>query len=202
MAALEAAVLAAVVQERCPSAALERSENGLPWLRCPAEGFAELAAFLRDDERLRFDSLMCLSGVDLSRFDLPPAKPAPPAKAGVPAKPPMPAAVVPAAEPSLACVYFLHSLPLRHKLTIKVFARRDGGSVPSVAGVWGVAGYFEREIYDLLGITFAGHPDLRRIMCPDDWDGHPLRKDYAYPVVYHGVELKRAGQRFEDGPYA
>lgn len=200
MPALDPDAILAVVRERCPDAALERSENGMPWLRLPAEGFAEVAAFLRDDARLRLDSLMCLSGVDLSRFDLPPAKPLPPPKAGAP--PPKPPPPPPITEPSLACVYFLHSLVHRHKLTVKVFARRDGGSIPSVSAVWGVAGYFEREVYDLLGIAFPGHGDLRRIMCPDDWEGHPLRKDYVYPVDYHGIALRRAGQHFEDGPYA
>jgi NADH-quinone oxidoreductase subunit C len=197
---LDPAQIHALVAERFPAVSLERSENGLPWLLAPAEGFLDLARFLKDDPRLACDSLMCLSGVDLATWNLPPAKPTPPAKAGAPA--PKPAPLPPPAEPSLACVYFLHSLVHRHRLTLKVLVDRNRGRVPSVESVWGVAGYFEREIYDLLGVDFPGHHDLRRIMTPDDWEGHPLRKDYAYPQRYHGVELRRAGQRFEDGPYA
>jgi NADH:ubiquinone oxidoreductase subunit C len=66
--------------------------------------------------------------------------------------------------------------------------------------VWKVADYFEREVWDLLGVDFAGHPNLRRIMTPDDWIGHPLRKDYAYPEAYNGVVHLREGQKFEDAP--
>ena len=62
--------------------------------------------------------------------------------------------------------------------------------VPSVAHVWAIADWHEREAFDLVGITFTGHPNLRRILCPEDWEGHPLRKDYAFPLEYHGVRGK------------
>jgi NADH-quinone oxidoreductase subunit C len=58
---------------------------------------------------------------------------------------------------------------------------------PSVSVVWGIANWHEREAYDLVGIRFDGHPNHRRILCPEDWEGHALRKDYNFPLEYHGV---------------
>ena len=70
---------------------------------------------------------------------------------------------------------------------IKVFCPRDNPSVPSVADLWPAADWHEREAYDMFGIVFDGHPDLRRILCADDWEGFPLRKDYVFPREYHGI---------------
>ncbi|HVI96721.1 MAG TPA: NADH-quinone oxidoreductase subunit C [Anaeromyxobacter sp.] len=97
-------------------------------------------------------------------------------------------------------VYHLLSYTHRHSIVLKVEADRANPVVPTVEGVWKTANWFEREVYDLFGVTFEGHPDLRRIMLPDDWIGHPLRKDYQEAGGYHGlsnvrenplVELKR-----------
>jgi len=97
-------------------------------------------------------------------------------------------------------VYHLLSYKHRHAIVLKVEADRAAPSVPTVEGVWKTANWFEREIYDLFGVDFPGHPDLRRIMLPDDWVGHPLRKDYQEAGGWHGmsnvrenplVELKR-----------
>ena len=59
--------------------------------------------------------------------------------------------------------------------------------MPSVSGVWAIADWHEREAFDLMGVQFTGHPNLMRILCPDDWIGHALRKDYEFPLEYHGV---------------
>mgnify|MGYP001305605957 FL=1 len=75
-------------------------------------------------------------------------------------------------------VYHLVSIAHREHLTVKVRTDREGATVPSVVSVWPGANWPEREVYDLLGIRFDGHPDLRRIMLPENWVGHPLRKDY------------------------
>ena len=62
--------------------------------------------------------------------------------------------------------------------------------MPTLCRVWATADWQEREVFDLFGVTFAGHPDLRRILLADDWAGHPLRKDYEYPDEYHGIRCK------------
>lgn len=85
--------------------------------------------------------------------------------------------------PRFDVVYHLRSVALGHVLRVKVGADE---SVPSLAGIWELANWGEREVYDLFGITFDNHPDLRRILLPEDWDdGHPLRKDF--PIGGYGV---------------
>lgn len=74
-------------------------------------------------------------------------------------------------------IYSLYSIPLRHRIRLKVQVG-DGEAVPSIAAVWPSGNWLEREVFDLFGIRFDGHPDLRRILMPDDWQGHPQRKDY------------------------
>ncbi|MBW7460269.1 NADH-quinone oxidoreductase subunit C, partial [Paenibacillus sepulcri] len=81
-------------------------------------------------------------------------------------------------ETHLEVVYHLVSLATRHEYALKVKTDREAPQIPSVVSLWATANWNEREIFDLLGIGFTGHPDLRRIMMPDDWVGHPLRKDY------------------------
>lgn len=82
-------------------------------------------------------------------------------------------------ETHMEVVYHMVNLTTKHEYCVKVKTDRDQPSVDSVTGLWQTANWNEREIYDLLGIAFPGHPDLRRIMMPDDWVGHPLRKDYV-----------------------
>jgi NADH-quinone oxidoreductase subunit C len=88
-------------------------------------------------------------------------------------------------------VYHLLSYKHRHQIVLKVEADRAAPSVPSVEGVWKTANWFEREIYDLFGVDFPGHPDLRRILLPDDWVGYPLRKDYQEAGGWHGISNVR-----------
>jgi NADH-quinone oxidoreductase subunit C len=88
-------------------------------------------------------------------------------------------------------VYHLLSYRHRHGIVLKVEADRAAPSVPTVEGVWKTANWFEREIFDLFGVDFPGHPDLRRIMLPDDWVGHPLRKDYQEAGGWHGISNVR-----------
>lgn len=78
----------------------------------------------------------------------------------------------------LALVYIFYSFKLKNKLSLKVFLDRNSPSIESIAGIFRAADWHEREAYDLMGINFSAHPDLRRILLPDDWQGHPLRKDY------------------------
>jgi len=81
-------------------------------------------------------------------------------------------------EPRFEVIYHLLSIPRHQRLRLKVRLAGDDLSLESVTSVWPSANFFEREVYDLFGVRFAGHPNLRRIMMPEDWEGHPLRKDY------------------------
>ena len=150
-----------------------------PWLAFDAGSLREVCRFLRDEPSLRFDFLNCITVVD----NLPSA-----AKA-----------FKPKFEPHLRLVYHLSSVVHKHRLTLKTTIPRWADGVPgeenegplpridSVADLWPTANWHERELYDLCGVEFVGHPDLRRILCPEDWIGHPLRKDYEMPLEHHGM---------------
>lgn len=146
-----------------------------PWIQVAPGSIVEVGRFLRDDVRLKFDHLNDLCGVDYFEPDSRKAS-----KFGH--------------EPHLEVVYQLSSVSLGHRMKLKVSVPRwkddvagQLPSVPSVSSVWGIADWHEREAYDLVGIHFDGHPNLRRILCPEDWSGHALRKDYEFPLEYHGI---------------
>jgi NADH-quinone oxidoreductase subunit C len=89
-------------------------------------------------------------------------------------------------------VYHLFSYKHRHSLVLKaILPRDDSAHIETVEGLWGCANWLEREVYDLFGIKFDNHSDLRRIMLPDDWIGYPLRKDYKEEEDYHGITTTR-----------
>lgn len=90
----------------------------------------------------------------------------------------------------LSVVYHLGSSSHKHKIAIKVEMGREDPHVPTVESVWRVANWHEREAYDMFGIVFDGHSDLRRILCPDDWEGWPLRKDYQVQEYYRGIRVE------------
>jgi NADH-quinone oxidoreductase subunit C len=115
----------------------------------PVERLLALLETLRDDPRLAFNSLMNLTAVDRP------------------------------AENHFEIVYHLNSMTHHHSLALKVLCDRANPHMPTATRLWSGADWFEREVFDLFGVIFDGHPDLRRILCPDDWEGHPLRKDYV-----------------------
>jgi NADH-quinone oxidoreductase subunit C len=82
------------------------------------------------------------------------------------------------AEPRFEIVYHLHSIERNLRLRLKAMLPGTDPTIESVTGVWRGAGWYEREVFDLFGVRFLNHPDLRRILMPDDWEGYPLRKDY------------------------
>jgi len=144
-----------------------------PWIEVAPPAIAEIARFLRDEPSLRFQFLHCITGVDYLQTD-------PKRKIE--------------GQPRIELIYHLGSLAHKHRLVVKAVLPRwkDGiegqlPEIPSVSGVWSTANWHEREVYDLMGVRFLGHPDLRRILCPDDWVGHPLRKDYEMPLEYQGI---------------
>jgi NADH-quinone oxidoreductase subunit C len=92
-------------------------------------------------------------------------------------------------EPRFEVVYHLLSVPNRRRVRLKVRATAET-RVPTVQGVWKGAGWLEREVWDMFGIVFDGHPDLRRLLMPEDWEGHPARKDYP-------VQIRKTTQTYE-----
>lgn len=167
----------AILQDRFGAAVVGDAPHPAidPWIQVVSGSIVEVSRFLRDDPRLQFNHLNDLCGADYLEPD---PKKAP--KFGH--------------EPHIEVVYQLSSLPLRHQLKLKVCVPRWKNGVagqlpevPSVSSVWGIANWHEREAYDLVGIHFEGHPNLRRILCPEDWTGHALRKDYEFPLEYHGI---------------
>jgi NADH-quinone oxidoreductase subunit C len=145
-----------------------------PYVLVAPEDLLEVCGFLKNEPQLKFEILNCISGVDYLEPD---PKKAP--KAGF--------------EPHVEVVYHLSSFTHRHRFVVKVVLPRwkdntgELPEVPSVTGLWPAADWHEREVYDLSGVWFTGHPDLRRILLAEDWEGHPLRKDYEFPLEYHGI---------------
>ena len=86
-------------------------------------------------------------------------------------------------------VYITYSMKHRHRFTLKCRLPRESPRIQTVESVWRVANWHEREVYDMFGVFFEGHSDLRRILCPDDWEGHPLKKDYKFPTQYRGMPV-------------
>ena len=91
---------------------------------------------------------------------------------------------------TLGAVYNIYSMRQGHKINLKIDVSADIPEIPSVAEIWPTANWHEREAYDMFGIRFIGHPDMRRILMPDDWEGHPLRKDYQVAEFYNGMKVK------------
>lgn len=106
-------------------------------------------------------------------------------------------------EKSIESVYHLDSTVMRHWLVLKVQCDRANPRVPSVTGVWPAANWHEREAYDMVGIVYEGHPNLMRILLPEDWEGFPLRKDYVQPDEYHGIpnDFKQKGKVEKKWPF-
>ncbi|WKN46140.1 NADH-quinone oxidoreductase subunit C [Tunicatimonas pelagia] len=146
---------------------VEVIENASPVvLQIASPQLLEICRFLQQTEGLYFDYLSCLTGIDNGL------------EAG-----------------TMEVIYTLNSIPYEHQLSLKVVVNRNQAEEPlpevlSVVSIWKSADWHEREVYDLLGIRFTDHPDLRRILLPTDWPGHPLRKDYQEPETYHGVGVK------------
>lgn len=99
---------------------------------------------------------------------------------------------------TLEVVYHLCSYELNHRFVLKAAVPKDEPNLPSVDKVWPTANWHERETFDLVGITFEDSQDLRRILLPPDWEGHPLRKDYEYPTEYNGMVMDRGEDTWPD----
>jgi len=134
----------------------------------------KITFFLRDTEELLFDSLVLLSGVDDANGETKKDEDGGITITGG----------------TLSVYYHLESTSLRHKVVLKASTPREKPEVVSVTEVWRCADWHEREAFDMVGIVFLNHPDLRRILLPYDWTaGYPLRKDYRNPEFYNGMKV-------------
>ncbi len=132
-----------------------------PYCKVVPEKWHEVALVLRDDAELKLDFLQCVTAVDWPK------------------------------QSQLQMIYHLYSYPHHHSFVVKADLPRDTPVIASVADVWAAADWNEREQYDLLGVGFTQHPDLRRVMLPDDWVGYPLRKDYKEAATYREMPTSR-----------
>jgi NADH-quinone oxidoreductase subunit C len=144
-----------------------------PWFVCEAAAIVRFATWLRDEPIMAFDSLECLTGTDYPDR----ARPEGPGPSLTPGQ--------------IHVTLHLWSYSRRHRAVVKVLLPREAPVMPSLSLVWPVAIWQERECFDLLGVRFDGHPDLRRILLPEDWVGHPLRKDFVEAAHYHGIPTTR-----------
>ncbi|ROP30760.1 NADH dehydrogenase subunit C [Couchioplanes caeruleus] len=144
-------------------------DRGELTLHIVPERIAEVCQIMRDDEALRFELCSSVSGVDYLGSD----------------------------SRRLHVAYHLTSMTYRRRVRLEVAVAADG-SLPSVTSVYPTADWQERETYDMFGVVFTGHPNLTRILMPDDWEGFPQRKDYplgGVPVEYKGAEIPPPDQR-------
>jgi len=139
----------------------ERVEGDWPVVTVDSASVAEACRLLRDESALAFDCLSNLSGVDRKDDD------------------------------RIEVWYHLFSYRHRHQVALRTSTPRPDPVLPTVSQLWPIANWLERECWDLLGVRFVDHPDLRRLLMPEDWVGHPLRKDFVEPDEYHGISTRR-----------
>jgi NADH-quinone oxidoreductase subunit C len=131
------------------------------WFQVEPFSIEDVCKHLKTDPDLHFDYLECVTGVDFPD------------------------------DKKIAVIYHLYSYEKKHRIVLKCLLDRADPALPTLSDVWRTANWQERECFDLLGVLFDGHPDLRRLLMPDDWEGHPLRKDYEEPDNYHGIPTIR-----------
>lgn len=140
----------------------EVGKNKDPWFQVDPFSIEQVAVKLKTNAALHFDYLECITGIDFPD------------------------------DKQIHVVYHIYSYAKKHRVVIKALLDREDPVVPTLSNVWPTANWQERECFDLLGVLFDGHPDLRRLLLPDDWEGHPLRKDYEETSDYHGIPTIRA----------
>jgi NADH-quinone oxidoreductase subunit C len=128
----------------------------------PKERIVEVCRFLKEDDELRFNLLADLCGIDMYT---------PTKRFGI--------------------IYNVYSFTNKFRMRLKTFTEADNPKVPTVTGIWGTANWHERETFDMFGIIFEGHPDLRRMYMPDEFEYHPLRKDFPLMGIRGSLELPK-----------
>ena len=150
-----------LIEPRFSNRLLASAPGGLhPHVQIRPAGLTDLCRFLKTEPELRFDLLRCIAAVDWHQKNV------------------------------IEISYDLMSIPFGHVFAVKLELDRAHPEVESVSSVWPAACWHEREAFDLMGVLFRNLPDARRIFMPEDWTGHPLRKDYQDLVVYHGLKVK------------
>lgn len=132
-----------------------------PWFQVAPWEIEAVCEHLRSDPALAFNYLECITGVDYPD------------------------------DHKIHVVYHVYSYSKKHRVVLKCLLDREDPAMPTLVNVWSTANWQERECFDLLGVLFEGHPDLRRLLMPDDWEGHPLRKDFEEKEDYHGIPTVR-----------
>ncbi|AUX48977.1 NADH dehydrogenase subunit C [Sorangium cellulosum] len=131
------------------------------WFQVAPARIEEVCQHLREAPELDFDYLECITGVDYPDLK------------------------------KIAVVYHIYSYTKTRRVVLKALLDRESPALPTLVNVWSAANWQERECFDLLGVRFEGHPDLRRLLLPEDWEGHPLRKDWQEKAEYHGIPTQR-----------
>ncbi|MGA3243370.1 MAG: NADH-quinone oxidoreductase subunit C [Bacteroidota bacterium] len=128
----------------------------------PKDHIVEICRFLKEDAELKFDLLADVCGIDMNT-----------------------------AEKRFGVIYNLYSLSNKFRLRLKTFTEEEDPKVPTVTGVWGTANWHERETFDMFGIVFEGHPDLRRVYMPEEFEHYPLRKDFPLMGIPGSIPLPK-----------
>jgi NADH-quinone oxidoreductase subunit C len=151
-----------IVKESCKHGEPVVDEHASPKaIKIAKEDLVEVCLSLRENPSTYFDMLSCLTAIDN----------------GVEAK-------------TMEVVYNLYSIPYNIHLMLKVILPRENAAVDTVTHIWKTANWNEREAFDMYGINFIGHPDLRRILMPADWEGFPLKKDYKHQEYYRDIKVE------------
>ncbi|MEP1094479.1 MAG: NADH-quinone oxidoreductase subunit C [Cyclobacteriaceae bacterium] len=159
---MELEKLKELIQNEVPNAIRGLDENATPSaLLVSSDLISQVCELLHSNEQTYFDQLSCLTALDNGL------------EVG-----------------TMEVIYNLYSIPYDLHLMLKVELARESPTINSVSHIWKTADWHEREAFDLLGISFSNHPDLRRILLPADWEGHPLRKDYVEQEKYHDIVVK------------
>ena len=150
-----------LIQQQAAAAVTAAGADGLhPNVRIKPERLLDVCNYIKNEPQLNFNLLRCISAIDWPQQAL------------------------------IELSYDVLSIQFNHAIAVKVMLDRACPEIDSVSSVWPAAEWHEREAFDLMGITFKNHPDLRRILMPDDWSGYPLRKDYQDLTEYHGLKIK------------
>lgn len=151
-----------IVQKHCSYGEAVQELTSTPKaVKIAAADIVSVCRALHQEPTAYFDSLSCITGIDNG-----------PETA------------------TMEVIYNLYSIPFDHHLMIKTVLPREKPEIDSIAGIWRTADWHERELFDMFGIIVKGHPDLRRILMPADWEGYPLRKDYKHQEYYRDIKIE------------